>query len=207
MLEESLLCQNIKTVLCRTDIDSSVSALADTAHLGTENIIFEIAEGLVAVITYQSLFLGNQPYPLLLIFYHAVYPDDVSKCSTHLVRIILVGKTKKSMTRGSDQYFSVLPLQKAGDVRWHDMVLQVVYLDVLEAVAIKRLQGTIHTHIEKSVTVLHHAVDIVACHSQFRFLLFLKQSELITVIFVQSITGCHPDESIPIEVNLTDETT
>ena len=207
MLEKSLLCQYIKTILCCTDIDSSVSALADTAHLGTENIIFEIAEGLVAVITYQSLFLGNQPYPLLLIFYHAVYPDDVSKCSTHLMRILLVSKAEKSMTRGSDQYFSVLPLQETGDVGWHDMVLQVMHLDVFEAVAIERLQGTIHTHIEKSVTVLHHAVDIVTCHSQFRFLLFLKQSELITVIFIQSITGCHPDESIPIKVYFTDETT
>ena len=74
--------------------------------------------------------------------------------------------------------------------------------DIMKFFAIPSLKGSIHTEIEQSRTVLHHTVHIVAGKGLIRFVLFLEHTELVAVVAVDTVTGCHPQETVTIEVHL-----
>ena len=69
------------------------------------------------------------------------------------------------------------------------------------------LQGSVHTYIKQPITVLHHAVDIVAGHAKVLASLFLQDMELVSVVAVQSVSGSYPYKSVAIQVDLRRETT
>ena len=73
----------------------------------------------------------------------------------------------------------------------------------MEGFAIPGLKGTIHTEIEQSALILHHTVHIVAGKGLIRLVLLLEYTELITVVAVDAVTGSNPQESVVIEVNLS----
>ena len=55
--------------------------------------------------------------------------------------------------------------------------------------------------------VLHHAVDVVAGHTEVLTRLFLQDAELVTIVTVETIAGGHPYKSIAVEVYLCRKTT
>ena len=56
------------------------------------------------------------------------------------------------------------------------------------------------------MTVLHHAIHIIAGHTVIARLLFLDNAELITIVAVQTVTGGYPYKTIMVLIDLSSET-
>ena len=83
----------------------------------------------------------------------------------------------------------------------------IVQGDVVELLTVPCLQGAVHAEVEQSMTILHHRVHIIAGKRLVRLVLFLKDTELVTVVAVDTVTGGSPQESIMVEIDLSNETT
>ena len=93
---------------------------------------------------------------------HGVY---VFQRTTQLMGVLTVVHLQHTLSWRAGQKLTVAALQETGNVTPNNSTLYVFYLHFLETVTVIGLQGAVHTHIEKTVGILYHAVDIVAGHS------------------------------------------
>ena len=113
---------------------------------------------------------------------------------------------QQAVSGSASQYFTVFTKQKAGHVTWYNVSVDVFYFYVVETVAVESLKCTIHTHVKQTVLVLYNAVDIITGHSVLYFLLFLQNMELVTIIFVQAVSGGYPYKTVMIQIYLARKT-
>ena len=86
---------------------------------------------------------------------------------------------------------------------WLLDTIQIIGLNVIELLAVKGLQSTIHAEIEQTSFVLHHAINIIAGHTIILLHFFFKDMKLVTVIAVKTISCGNPYKAVTILINLS----
>ena len=199
--------------LGRTDIDTvRRSAHIDVAFVVTTKpasrvaLLFrgEVTADILPVIFQQAFMTGDNPDMSLQVFHKVVDRMDILQHTAHLLRMATVNHLEQAMTGGSGQQLAIPAQQETGHVAGHHTAVDTLYLDIGEMIAVKGLEGTVHTDIEQAVVVLRHAVHVVAGHVGHPFLLY--NMELVAVIPVEAVSGSYPDKAITIQINLTGKT-
>ena len=131
---------------------------------------------------------------------------EVGKDASELPRCLLVSDLHNAKTGGSHEQVAVGPLQETGGIAVARLTLMVEEGDLMELLAVPRLQSAVHTEIEQAATVLNHTVHVVAGQRLVGLVLLLEDPELVTVVAVDAVTGGNPKKTVPVEIHLGHET-
>ena len=74
--------------------------------------------------------------------------------------------------------------------------------DIMELFSVPGLEGTVHTEIEQAMTILDHTVHVVAGQRLVGLVLLFEDTELVTVVTVDAVSGGNPEESVLIKIHL-----
>ena len=131
----------------------------------------------------------------------------IGQFTTHLTGVGLIRKLHHTQSGGSRQHITIGAFEETCGITATLLTLQIGHRHIIKGTTVPSLQGTIHTEIEQAVTVLHKGVHVIARQGLVGIVLTTDDSELITVVTVDAITGGGPQETFTINIYLRDKTT
>ena len=152
----------------------------------------EIMLNTLTVITDNTSTVSHEPETPLLVLNHGVDGMESGKRATELGGMRLVGELQHTESGCAGEYFSVLTLQEAIGITITFLPLKVSHRHIVEHPAVPGLQGTVHTEIEQTVTILHDGIYIVTGKRLVTGILPTDDTELITIVTVDTVTGGRP---------------
>ena len=119
----------------------------------------------------------------------------------------LISKLHDAQSGGSCQHVAIGTLEEAGGIATALLSLQISHRNIIEGTTVPRLQSTIHTKVEHTITILHNGIYVIAGKSFIGLILTTYHTELVSVVSIDTITGRSPQETLTINIHLRNKRT
>ena len=183
-------------------VDDTSMILTETGEVQV-TLILQVTLHLLTIIADKTLAVVDHPQTSLAILNHSVDGMEISQSTTYLTGVGLVAELHDAETRCACQHIAILTLKETGSIATARLTLQISHRHMIEGLTIPSLQCSVHSKIKKSVAILHHGIHVVAGEFLVGLVLATEDTELVTVVTVDTVTRRGPDKSIMIEIYLS----